>query len=626
MTRPIERTPEGVLSFWLGALRDVGATSEEHWRERMLRWRVGVFARGFEDPEFSAAQREFCEALHREGASRVFAPAERWDTPHGWLAKLIVLDQFPRCVYRGTPLAYANDASVATMLRHICGKGWDLGEYNLIERLWVYVPLSHPEDRALQELSVEKWMQWSRDLVAASPPAYRRVNQRVGWNFVKAIIEHGEAVLLHGKFPHRNAILCRPHRAGEVHYLTSEVRPMWSFTQPPRPDFHALHAALHASDRRLDCRAIERAELAAFHRVLGMDVAAPGQSFMDVFDVRADARVDFRDLYRHLAQQRLAPLFDAMLRGPALAPHLERVTRAIFREDGAEWPPKNPRASVPRVIDVPALNLAIGCPLLDRGDVSVPRAAIDAFVDRTGFQPLPFDALFARYREIVAGVAASYEVTRDGVQRSVAIDRRAFERIAGGLFTEPAARDAALGTLHELLDLDYDGTVEASEVLVALIALSSGDIAPKLRACHQVFGGDEDGFLDDRGLRELVQTTLLRGFHVVEALFRDYTPEGTRETTELVVLFSLADFSAIERTARRALGEADSDEDGRVGEAEFVAWAERHPLFVQLLALPDRLFGTGASPPRVAPLREPETDGRATVVYAGALTPPRTRS
>ncbi|KAF0160762.1 MAG: hypothetical protein FD160_4203, partial [Caulobacteraceae bacterium] len=196
------------------------------------------------------------------------------------------------------------------------------------------------------------------------------------------------------------------------------------------------------------------------------------------------------------------------------------------------------------MIDVPALNLAIGCPLLDRGDVSVPRAAIDAFVDRTGFQPLPFDALFARYREIVAGVAASYEVTRDGVQRSVAIDRRAFERIAGGLFTEPAARDAALGTLHELLDLDYDGTVEASEVLVALIALSSGDIAPKLRACHQVFGGDEDGFLDDRGLRELVQTTLLRGFHVVEALFRDYTPEGTRETTELVVLFSLADFSA----------------------------------------------------------------------------------
>jgi uncharacterized protein (DUF924 family)/Ca2+-binding EF-hand superfamily protein len=626
MSAPIERTPEGVLSFWLGPLRDVRATSEDNWRERMLLWRVGVFARGFEDPAFSAAQREFCEALHREGAARVFAPKETWDTPHGWLAKLIVLDQFPRCVYRGTPVAYTGDTDTVPMLRHICAQGWDLTAYNLLERMWVYVPLSHPEDRALQELSVEKWMQWSRDLVAASPAAHRRVNQRVAWNFVKAIIEHGEAVLLYGKFPHRNAILCRPHRAGEVHYLTSEVRPMWSFTQPPRPDYHALHAALHASDRRLDCRSIERGELAAFHRVLGLDPDSRERSFMDVFEARGVERVDFRDLYRHLMQRDRAVLFDALVHGPALAPHLERVTRAIFRDDAAEWPPKNPRASVPRVIDVPALNLAIGCPLLDRGDVSVPRAAIDAFVAKTGFEPRPFEDLFVRYREVVAGATASYEVTRDGLDRSVAIDRRAFERIAGALFPPSAARDAALATLHDLLDLDYDGTVEAREVLIALMALSSGDATEKLRACHEAFGRDAEGFLDERALRELVQTTLLRGFHVVEALFRDYMPEGSRETTELVVLFSLADFSAIERAARRALAEADTDEDGRVGEPEFVAWAARHRLFAQLLALPDRLFGTGVSASRSVAQPEPEPDGRATVVYTGALTPPRVRS
>lgn len=620
----IERTPEGVLSFWLGPLRAVASATEEHWRERMLRWRVGVFARGFEDPAFTAGQREFCEALHREGPVRVFAAGAGWDSPHGWLAKLIVLDQFPRCVYRGTPLAYANDAVLAPMLRHICAERWDVEVYNVIERLWVYVPLSHPEDRALQELSIEKWMQWSRDLVAASPSAHRRVNQRVGWNFVKAVIEHGEAVLLHGKFPHRNAILCRPHRAGEVHYLTSEVRPMWSFTQPPRSDYHALHAALHASDRRLDCRAIEPAELEAFHRALGIDPGDAARAFMDVFDVTRTPRVAFADLYRHLVQDDRGGVLEALLHGPALAPHLERVTKAIFRDEPADWPPKNPRASVPKVIDVPALNLAIGCPLLDRGDVSVPRAAIDAFVRKSGFCARPFAESFARYRDVVAGITASYELTREGVERSVAIDRRTFERLAAELFDPTPAREAALLTLHELLDLDYDGSVDAGEALIALVALSTGDVALKLDALFQAFDPDASGVLDDRALQALVQTALLRGFHVVEALFRDYTPEGTRETTELVVLFSLADFSAIERTARRALGEADADEDGLVGRSEFAAWARRHPLFRQLLALPDRLFGAGAA--RSAEAVEPESDGRATLVYPGALTPPRTRS
>lgn len=626
MKRAIEPTPEGVLSFWLGSLRDVGDASEERWRERMLRWRVGVFARGFEDPAFSAAQREFYEALHREGADQVFSPRDRWDTPHGWLARLVVLDQFPRCVYRGTPLAYANDELTAPMLRHICERGWDLSEYNVIERLWVYVPLSHPEDRELQELSVAKWMQWSADLVSASPREHRRVNQRVGWSFVKAVIEHGEAVLLHGKFPHRNAILCRPHRAGEVHYLTSEMRPLWSFTQPPRPDYYALHAALHASDRHLDCRAVDRVELAAFHRTLGLDPDAPERSLMGVFDAVRQDRIGFRDLYRHAVQRSHTALLDALVAGPALSPHLDRVTRAIFKDESPEWPPRRPRASVPKVIDVPALNLAIGCPLLDRGDVSVPRSAIEGFLAKTGFRPRRFDELFVCYREVVAEAIASYDFTRDGVRQTVPIDRRAFERVAGGLFDPSPMREAALSTLHELLDLDYDGAVDAGEMLVALMALCTGDAADKLRVCFQVFDADGSGYLDDRELRELVHTTLLRGLHVVEALFRDYAPEDTRETTELVVLFSLADFSAIERAARRALAEADADEDGRVDEAEFAAWAGKHPLFRQLLTLSDALFGGDSPRSQLPAAPEPDAEGRATVVYPGVLTPARARS
>lgn len=585
----IEVSPESVLDFWLGSLRGgMAATSEENWRERMLRWRVGVFARAFEDQAFSDAQRELYEALHLRGDAGFFAPAAAWDTPHGWLARLIVLDQFPRCVHRGTPLAYASDEQTGPMLRRICAEGWDRSAYDELERMWVYVALSHPEDTELQELSVAKWTEWGRDLVEASPPRYRRVNQRVAWYFIKSIVEHSEAVLLHGKFPHRNPILCRPHRAGEVHYLTSELRPLWSFTQPPRPLFYALHAALHALISDADCRALDREALARFEHALDL---ASERSLSDAFEVLHKPRLEFRELYRHACLRQNASVLEAISQSAAFVPHLREVTRAIFKDDAAVWPPQSAKASVPRVIDVPALNLAIGCPQLGAGDVRIPRAAIDAFVTTTRFSPRPIDELFARYRALLEASETSFEPTRDGVRRSLPIGPRQFRELAGTLFAPGPARDEVLATLYELLDLDYDGTVDAGELLVALNALCSGGVDRKLDVCFEVFDRDGSGFLDRDELWDLLHTTLLRGLNLVESLFLQYRPEEPAPGGQELVLFSLADFSAIEQASVRALSEADADADGSVDRAEFRAWAGSHPLLGQLFRLSESLFG-----------------------------------
>ena len=95
-----ERSPEAVLGFWLGPLRTAADASRKNWQQAMLRWRIGPFARSAEDRNILQAQREWCEQMHREGPDRFFRdPA--WETPKGRLAKLIVLDQFPRSVYRG---------------------------------------------------------------------------------------------------------------------------------------------------------------------------------------------------------------------------------------------------------------------------------------------------------------------------------------------------------------------------------------------------------------------------------------------------------------------------------------------------------------------------------------------
>ncbi|MDD9991189.1 MAG: DUF924 family protein [Rhodospirillales bacterium] len=195
-----DRSPEAVLDFWLGPLRTAGDASRANWKQAMPRWRVGPFARSAEDANYLRVQRRWCEQIHREGQGRFFRDPV-WDTPRGFLAKLIVLDQFPRSVYRGTPLAYANDALTASMSREACETGRALANYNVIERFWICAPLFHAEDLKLQERSVELFSRWSEDLVAEAPANRRRINQFVGWSFVKAIIEHSEALLLFDRFP-----------------------------------------------------------------------------------------------------------------------------------------------------------------------------------------------------------------------------------------------------------------------------------------------------------------------------------------------------------------------------------------------------------------------------------------
>ena len=177
-----ERSPEAVLEFWLGRLRSPADASRENWQQAMRRWRVGPFARNTVDPNALRAQRMWCDQMHREGVERFFDDPV-WDTPQGVLAKLIVLDQFPRCVYRGTALAYANDLVAASLSRQVCEADRELAHYNPIERLWIYFPLCHVEDLKLQELCVEKTARMSADFIAEAPAERRRINQFVGWSF-----------------------------------------------------------------------------------------------------------------------------------------------------------------------------------------------------------------------------------------------------------------------------------------------------------------------------------------------------------------------------------------------------------------------------------------------------------
>ena len=356
MTIP-SRTPEAVLDFWLGAMRSVAGASRDNWQERMLKWRIGPFARSAEDRDFFNAQRVWCEQIHLEGIDGFFAGPE-WESPLGTLAKIIVLDQFPRCVYRGTPLAYANDPVTGRMAKAFCAANRDLAECNIMERFWIYVSLSHSEELELQELCVDRAIRWSDELVAAVPSGRRRINQYIGWSFIKAFIEHSDVLLVFGRFPHRNAILGREHKAGEPRYLADTARPRWSFTQPPHPDYFAILAALHRIDGGIDERCVRPETLAKLHRAANLPTDGP-ETLMDVPNLDSGG-VPFDTIYRHMRLRNKERAFDAVRRVPLVEDLFQQIKTLVLRDPAEPWPPKSAQHSVVPVIDVAALRAIVG--------------------------------------------------------------------------------------------------------------------------------------------------------------------------------------------------------------------------------------------------------------------------
>jgi uncharacterized protein (DUF924 family) len=128
-------------------------------------------------------------------------------TPRPLLAAVIVLDQFSRNMFRGTPRAFATDPVARRLARAAIDRGFDLG-MTRAERMFLYLPFEHSEDRGDQALAV--------DLI-------RRLGHAEWTRYAEA---HQAIIDRFGRFPHRNAILGRASTAEEIAALKE---PMGSF-------------------------------------------------------------------------------------------------------------------------------------------------------------------------------------------------------------------------------------------------------------------------------------------------------------------------------------------------------------------------------------------------------------
>ena len=123
------------------------------------------------------------------------------------LATIIVLDQFSRNLFRGSPRAYAADALARRLARAAVDRGCDR-DMSANERMFLYLPFEHSEEPDDQELSVRLFEKLGND----NWTIYARAH--------KAIIDD------FGRFPHRNAVLGRESTPEELARLK---QPMSSF-------------------------------------------------------------------------------------------------------------------------------------------------------------------------------------------------------------------------------------------------------------------------------------------------------------------------------------------------------------------------------------------------------------
>jgi uncharacterized protein (DUF924 family) len=132
------------------------------------------------------------------------------DSPRRCLSLIILLDQFPRHMFRGAARAFATDeqALAATLSGMQCAAD---GALDVVERIFFYMPLQHAEVREVQDESVAAY----RRLLTEAPQELHGIFAES----LQSAEQHHSIIERFGRFPHRNRVLARTNTPEEEAWL-----------------------------------------------------------------------------------------------------------------------------------------------------------------------------------------------------------------------------------------------------------------------------------------------------------------------------------------------------------------------------------------------------------------------
>ncbi len=128
----------------------------------------------------------------------------------GLVALTVVLDQFPRNIYRGTPRSFAYDGKARAVVRPAIESGRDV-TLPIHHRIFLYLPLEHSEAKSDQVVSLQKYS----SLVDDAPQDLKAEFE----NTYDYAVRHARIIDDWGRYPHRNDILGRESSPEEIAFL-----------------------------------------------------------------------------------------------------------------------------------------------------------------------------------------------------------------------------------------------------------------------------------------------------------------------------------------------------------------------------------------------------------------------
>lgn len=124
-------------------------------------------------------------------------------TANGCLALIILLDQIPLNIFRGTAKSFSSEQEAVNIARHAINHKFDQ-QIEKERQAFLYMPLMHSENIEDQNLSVQ---------------CFENADLKNNLRFAR---HHRSIILRYGRFPHRNSILGRESSEAEIQYLSSD--------------------------------------------------------------------------------------------------------------------------------------------------------------------------------------------------------------------------------------------------------------------------------------------------------------------------------------------------------------------------------------------------------------------
>ena len=214
MSTSREQVSRSILEYWYSSLDDRTPLDPQ---EQVEPFRT-CFARWYgKQPAIDAEIRERFEpvllAATRDGRDWDWEIAEWQRAPLGLVALVILLDQFPRNIYRDTAAMYAHD-DLALSVATLAVREYEAAPLLLVQRMFLYMPFMHVENLTLQQAMVGKFESLVRLAEERSPENVKFF--AFGLDYAK---KHRDIVETYGRFPHRNLILGRTSTPPELEFL-----------------------------------------------------------------------------------------------------------------------------------------------------------------------------------------------------------------------------------------------------------------------------------------------------------------------------------------------------------------------------------------------------------------------